>query len=343
MKNLTYLAPAYYKEFSCKADKCRNTCCSGWRIPISKDEYLKLMTVNCSKDLDRRLQSAFVTPEYVSDECYRYVSFNWLGSCPIQDKGLCTLFSEKGESFIPKTCRLFPRSLKSVNGVNVANCSCSCERVVEMLYEESDLNLEEIQLDEQPQLTYSVSDEDIRQIKIFSSLIKDQSTTLAESIAEICQIINKDEFDKDFKDDQDMALTIAIDLFKRIAAADERLSAVAYDIENRYAHNMDMFVKDKNTFEKEYPDWMRFLERLINNSMIYECFPFVDERADKTAVYKGLCFCYGLLRLICIGCFTKGKEKLIDTIALLFHVIDHTTFYYNVSVLSENAAVVLKL
>lgn len=301
------------------------------------------MTTNCSNDLDRRLQSAFITPEYVSDECYRYVSFNWLGSCPIQDKGLCRLYLEKGESFIPKTCRLFPRSLKSIEGVNVANCSCSCERVVEMLYEESDLNLEEIKLDEQPQLTYSVSDDDMKQIKLFNSLIKDQSTTLAESIAEICQIINKDEFDKDFKADQDTGLTIAIDLLKRIAAADERLSAVAHDIENRYAHNMDMFVKDRNTFAKEYPDWMKFLERLINNSMIYECFPFVDERADKTAVYKGLCFCYGLLRLICIGCFIKGKEELIDNIALLFHVIDHTTFYYNVSVLSENAAVVLKL
>ena len=79
--------------------------------------------------------------------------------------------------------------------------------------------------------------------------------------------------------------------------------------------------------------------------MIYECFPFVDKRADRTAVYRGLCACYGLMRLVCVS-YTSvyhEKEDLIDAVSALFHLIDHTAFYYNVSVIAGNAAVMLKM
>lgn len=78
---------------------------------------------------------------------------------------------------------------------------------------------------------------------------------------------------------------------------------------------------------------------------MYECFPFVGKRADKTAAYKGLCICYGLPRLVCVVyCLEhRKKEDLIDAVCALFRLIDHTAFYYNVSVLSENAAVFLKM
>ena len=62
-------------------------------------------------------------------------------------------------------------------------------------------------------------------------------------------------------------------------------------------------------------------------------------------VYKGLCCLYGLLRLTCIWCgHEEGNDiKMIDAIACLFHLVDHTPFYYHVSLLSDNAAVMLKL
>ncbi len=71
--------------------------------------------MECSEELNRRVQGAFVMPDFVSDDIYRYVSFNWLGNCPIQDKGLCALHREKGEGYLPKICRLYPRSLKQIN------------------------------------------------------------------------------------------------------------------------------------------------------------------------------------------------------------------------------------
>ena len=344
MENYTYLAPEYYIDFQCKADQCRRTCCSSWRIPISHEEYNKLITMECSEELNRRVHSTFVMPETVSEDHYRYISFNWLGYCPLQDKNLCNLYLEKGENYLPTVCRLFPRSLKNINGVNVACCSASCEKTVEMLFECSDLNLQEMVIKERPQFTYNVSEDDIEQIKLFNEIIKDRSTTLAQSLSDICIIINKDEFVKDFDSDED-GIETGIRLLKRLSGENYELSELVCKLEDRYLNDHERFNIDKEVFESRYPEWMNFLERLINNSMIYECFPFIDKRADKTRVYKGLCFCYGLLRLLCIyaGSNSTSKEDLIDAVSLLFHLIDHTSFYYNVSVLSENAAVMLKI
>ncbi len=90
---------------------------------------------------------------------------------------------------------------------------------------------------------------------------------------------------------------------------------------------------------------MEFFERMINNSMIYENFPFVDIRTDRTDSYRGLCVCYGLLRVLCIGNhhFNPGKDSLIDAVAALFHLIDHTSFYYNIACITDNAVIMIKL
>ncbi len=32
----TTLMPAYYKEFHCLADECRDSCCIGWAVTLAK-------------------------------------------------------------------------------------------------------------------------------------------------------------------------------------------------------------------------------------------------------------------------------------------------------------------
>ncbi len=339
-----WLMPAYCRDFRCKADKCRNTCCSSWRIPVTKSEYQRLITMDCSKELDRRIQNAFIIPETVTDSCYRYVSFNWLGECPIQDRGLCYLHREKGEDYLPKICRLYPRSYKQINNTLVMNCSSSCERVVEMLYEEDGLNIIEQSLDKEPELRYTIREEDVKQLHLFQRIIQDRSTTLSQSIADICRIINEEEFRRDYENTED-PLKEALRLLERFLQNTTRLSQIAETVIQRYGNDPGLYDTDREAFEKSFPDWMPFFERVINNSMIYENFPFVDKRSDRTDSYKGLCICYGLMRIICIGhtAVHPSKEDLIDAVSALFHLIDHTAFYYNASVIAGNAAILLKL
>lgn len=344
MKKEKWYFPKYYPSFACKADACRNTCCSSWRIPVSKEEFHRLVTMECSRNLNRRIQNAFIVPEVVTDEVYRYISFNWLGQCPIQEKGLCYLHREKGEEFLPKICRLYPRSLKRIGNYNVACCSSSCERVVEILYDYDDLEIVTEQMEETPQVFYSISYDGFRQIRSFQKILQDRSTTLLQSIIDICKIINDEEFDRDYDSDED-PLSAAILLLKRFSESNHILGKIFDIVSERYGSDPSLYEKDRDAFEEAFPDWMTFFERVINNSMFYECFPFMDERADQTQVYKGLCICYGLLRLLCIANTYKDhkKDDLVDAVSSLFHLIDHTTFYYNVSLISGNAAIFLKL
>lgn len=344
MKNELWYAPEYYKMFRCKADKCRRTCCSDWRIPVSKSEYLKLVTMECSDDLNRRIQNTFIIPETVTDACYRYVSFNWLGNCPLQDRGLCKLHREKGEVFLPKVCRLYPRSLKEVNGIRFACCSSSCERVVEMLMESERIGMETIEIDEEPNISYSVGEEGIRQIEYINDIFNDEKLTLKEKISAVCKSVNLEAFEEDSRSAED-ALTKAIDLLERFSYGNEILADIAEHASASYRNDPERYRKDRTSFENIYPDWMGFFERLIDNSMIYECFPFVDSRSDPTRAYKGLCALYGLLKLVCVTVTEKqpDRETLVDGIASLFHLIDHTAFYYNISCIIDNTAILLRL
>ena len=344
MKNDTWFMPEYYQSFKCKADKCRNTCCRNWRIPVSKGEYEKLINMECSDELYSRVQRSFEVPDFIDEKCYRYISFNWLGQCPLQEKGLCSIHKEKGEEFLPKICRLYPRSFKRINDYNIASCSSSCEAVLEQLYNGASMKIVSGKLNESHEIFYEISEEDIDQIALFQNIIKDKSTSLAQSISDICLIVNKEEFEKDINRDTD-ALKQGLNLFERFAKSNIEFEDITKKVVDRYKGNDELYKQDVERFEEAYPEWMSYFEKVINNSMIYENFPFVDKRSDRTDSYKGLCVCYGLMRIMCVGIHNTnpGIDNIIDGLSALFHLIDHTPFYYNIAILAENSASMLKL
>ena len=335
---------AYYPNFSCKADKCRHCCCSSWRIPVSRQEYEKLNNTECSDELYSRITRSFEEPEIITDDCFRYICFNWLNQCPIQEKGLCAIHREKGESFLPKICRLYPRSLKNICGHNIASCSSSCEAVLEYLYDHDEMNVIEKMMDTEAEIAYDIDPDEIKQITLFQKIIRNRDTTLAESIRDVCMIVNEKEFVKDYNSDED-PLKAMIALLGRFRHTNERFEETVAPIIERYDGDPSLYKEDTVKFENDRLDWMSFFERIINNSIIYENFPFVDRRADRTSSYKGLCVCYGMMRVIAIGnhYFHPDKDSYIDALSALFHLIDHTAFYYNITVMIDNAAIMLKL
>lgn len=299
--------------------------------------------MECDENLRHRLDISFKEPDIIDENRYRIISFNYLGDCPIQKDGLCSIHGDLGESYLPKICKLYPRSLKKVNGTLIACCSSSCERVVEMLLEESIFDMKEEELDAEPSLVYDVDLDVMKQLTNFHDMMKDRSTSLKRSIIDICKVINKEEFEKDYNSELN-SLSEALYLLDRLAKSGF-LADIKDEIMNRYTNNYYLFEEDKENFEKAFPKWMFYFENVLNNSLLYENFPFVDNRFDKTNAYKGLCASYGLLRLVCIG-YTSihtSKDDLVDAMAALFHLIDHTAFYYNVNVLTKAPALLLNL
>ena len=344
MANNEWLMPSYFKQFKCKCGQCRHTCCHGWKIPVSQEEYYRLVTMPCNEELRHSLDVSFVDPDYATSENFKVISFNYFGDCPIQKDGLCQIQKEFGEDMLPAVCRLYPRSLKQVNGQLIACCSSSCERVIELLIENGTLGMHMEKMEGKPTLSYDIDDDYIQQLSHFQKLLQDRSTTLVQSIMEICLEINRSEFSKDYNCESN-PLTVALGLLDRLATEGTFLADIEDVIVERYKDNYIQFEEDKLSFEKRFPDWMYIFENVLNNSLLYENFPFVDDRFNKTDAYKGICTSYGLLRLICIGYTAQhqSQEDLIDCIACLFHLIDHTSFYYNVSVIVDSPAILLKL
>ncbi len=129
----TYIAPEYYKRFSCKCGKCRNTCCGGWGISLTMSEYYRLIGLDCSPELRQKLDCAFYRPENPSPERFALINRRFDGKCPLQrEDGLCGIQKECGEDVISSVCRYYPRSIKNTAPPECC-CSSSCEAVIELL------------------------------------------------------------------------------------------------------------------------------------------------------------------------------------------------------------------
>ena len=96
------IAPDYYREFRCIADKCRHSCCIGWEIDIDPDTRAKYRRV--AGEFGTRLNECIEDGEV---SCFR------LGAderCPmLNENGLCDLITELGEDMLCQICAEHPR------------------------------------------------------------------------------------------------------------------------------------------------------------------------------------------------------------------------------------------
>ena len=108
------LVPDYFPDFVCKGGACRAVCCDGWGISVSMEEYFRLLGMDCSPQLRRKIDGAFHLAAHPSPQRYAQVTPNWQGDCPIRrEDGLCALQCECGEGVLPTVCRVYPRGLRT--------------------------------------------------------------------------------------------------------------------------------------------------------------------------------------------------------------------------------------
>jgi len=69
-----YLVPDYYPEFSCKMGACRTACCEGWPISFSLSDYFRLLGVECSAELRRKLDCSMHLSDHPTPEAYAQIS-----------------------------------------------------------------------------------------------------------------------------------------------------------------------------------------------------------------------------------------------------------------------------
>ncbi len=115
----------YFDDFKCAADKCRQTCCSGWQIVIDDDSLEKYDTYSgsLSKDFDENVD--------FEEGCFNQCEN---GDCSFLNSfGLCNLIIKGGEEMLCDTCRLYPRHCEEFEDVREWSLSVSCPEVAKML------------------------------------------------------------------------------------------------------------------------------------------------------------------------------------------------------------------
>ncbi len=344
-----YLIPEYYEAFHCKGSDCRSTCCRGWSISLSMKEYFRLLGMECSPALRRRLDSAFHIAEHPSADRYAQITPNWQGDCPLRlENGLCGLQCEYGEQSIPSICRLYPRGAHSAFQME-CSCSASCEGVMEILLslkepmrfvkkklpiapeespmERNDLRvryyapIRELIIGALQTRRYQLCDRITLVGAMLDALhpafMSGDAQQIEQAIEACRDMTSPDRLDRDER----MALYVQYrmsEMFGRYSMsvapyadrAREVFGLEGEEIDARsIAQAAEKYRAAAKHFEKIFPDWQRIFEQMLVNHVFFERFPFSDQHESIKEEYLSLCAAYAFVRFLAIG-WMADKEGI---------------------------------
>lgn len=132
---LNIIEPNYFKDFHCIGGECRNNCCHGWGIYLSKKEYINTKNAKKSKELQAICDSAFHRlKKSENPNIYAEMRLKEGGNCRFLDEdGLCMLQKECGYNILSNTCKQFPRIHFQYMATAEQYLSTGCEEVVRLL------------------------------------------------------------------------------------------------------------------------------------------------------------------------------------------------------------------
>lgn len=346
-----YLVPEYFSGFSCKGGTCRTTCCRGWGISFSMREYFRLVGLACPPDLRRKLDGAFHTVDYPTEERYAQITPNWLGECPLHmENGLCRLHAECGEEALLQVCRYYPRGVHTALAKE-CSCSNSCERVLEMLFEmkkpmrfeEKELVFDLEQAEQQPDEQAARFYRPIRRLiigalqqreyglpermalaggmlRLLSEAFRNGESWVISGAIEVCGAMNPPPLPA--RDDR-LLLKITYRLMKMfsqnasVEAYIERimnrlkLSVNDEPDELQLAEAARIFRREAEHFDCKFSDWTIFFEQMMVNHVFFDCFPFSDRHETLWEEFLSLCAVYAFVRMLAVMGTDQSGEEAL--------------------------------
>ncbi|MBQ9959348.1 MAG: flagellin lysine-N-methylase [Oscillospiraceae bacterium] len=329
----TFLAPDFYLDFSCKCGDCRRSCCEGWNVGISQQNYFRILGMECSEELSARLARSFYIPRGATPERYALLNHDWQGNCPLRaENGMCALQLELGEDAIPDICRLYPRSVRSEFAE--ACLSNSCERVVEMLAEREspirfvDIELQDIAADRELPSRLALRMQCI-------GLLQDRRSTLADSLDSVGRLLSGQTAETRPLHELLAVMRQFAETYEEISVSLQQCCRTALDsLPTEQAYR-----EADARLSARFPSLELLLENLFVNHLFYEKFPFSETEETETQEYVSLCGMYGFLRYLLVGneAVLTNRDALTDLLAATFRMMSHTRFYYNAHLLLHRA------
>lgn len=123
-----------YPDFSCIADRCPATCCSGWKITVDQEAYQRFVQLS-----DDELRQDILANIVEQDGVFRFANRQG-GACAMLDAdGLCRIQRNTEEEMLCHTCRKFPRITAKISGEDIVclSLAASCPVVAEYILDGS--------------------------------------------------------------------------------------------------------------------------------------------------------------------------------------------------------------
>lgn len=121
---MQFTFPDYYKQFSCIAGACPDTCCAGWQIVID-DKTLKKYQ-NFKEPFRNRLHNDIDWKEHIFRQYHHRCAF-------LNEANLCDIYTEAGPEMFCTTCRNYPRHIEEFEGLREISLSLSCPEAARIL------------------------------------------------------------------------------------------------------------------------------------------------------------------------------------------------------------------
>lgn len=358
---LDYLVPDYYPAFSCKMGACRHPCCEGWPVTISMKDYFNLLSVDCSPELRRRLDTGLHLAPHPTTDAYAQILPRYDGQCPLHlPDGRCGLQAELGPDVLAAVCRLYPRGVRT-GELRECSCAASCEAVPEMLLHRAEpLRFINAPLDIQPppcpprhhffhtggreqeirlwliaQLQNRAYPLPRRMLLLGQALLAMDQALAARDDQRIHRLLSGEEA----LPEPDVLTADPARLADGLSAAEQMLAIMDGSSNSIRAYGeavLATFGQDDAPryqqaaarFGALIPQWENWFEHLLVNHMFFAQFPFQDRPVPLKDEYLALCAVYTLLRFLTVAhaWLHPEQDAIVDVVAAVFRLVEHTEF-----------------
>lgn len=194
------IAPDYFENFKCIADKCQHTCCKGWEIDIDDETMLFYEAVDGK--LGERLKKSIENdksgiPHFVLDKDER---------CPfLNENGLCDIYSELGENCLCQICYDHPRFRNFLADRTEIGLGLSCEAAGKLILEKTQKTYLTVSEDdgEKELINENTKEMYFLREKVFCA-IQNREKTISERIEDMLSVIDEAYVPKTFKEQYEL-------------------------------------------------------------------------------------------------------------------------------------------
>lgn len=328
-----YIVADYVDDFHCKCGECRSCCCVGWPVTISYNEYNKLLGLQCSHSLKRRLDCAFYVLKDCTSDRYAEINRDRNGECHLRDAdGKCALQKDLGEKALPEICKMYPRNFVS-SGIKEGACALSCEGVLEELFSSTaklSFRYEEISLSEnipKSRLPDSFFDIQKKAIDILESReipVSERLICLGRYLFGLCKKVCDGG---NFGASVFGSLMRLMNYLNNYSGSFSKPGSEAYAaLSDRGDASMKKYSEALNHLYAVIPQFDIFIEKIMVNHLFFSRFPNPayggENILDEYTAFIGV---YALTKLTAAG-YMVGKDSigdLVDCTAAIFRYLEH--------------------